>query len=86
MSGAESPLASAFDRARLPPGMRRQLDAMHVALANGASRLGWKVVINVPSVQRSLGLSHALVGWIDGRKVLRNDAVFTIAEASSPHV
>lgn len=31
-------------------------------------RLGWKVGINVPEVQRQVGLAHALVGWLDGER------------------
>jgi len=49
--------------------MERQLAGWRGELAAGMPRRGWKVGINVPEVQARLGLGHALLGWIDGRRV-----------------
>jgi 2-keto-4-pentenoate hydratase len=53
-------------------GMSMQLDAMRARMASGMPRRGWKIGINVPEVQRALGLQHALVGWLDGDRILRS--------------
>ena len=49
--------------------MERQLARWRAALADGMPRRGWKVGVNVPEVQARVGLGHALVGWLDGRRV-----------------
>lgn len=55
------------------PGMRLQLAALAARTAQGMPRRGWKIGINVPEVQQRLGLSHALVGFLDGAHVLDSD-------------
>jgi 2-keto-4-pentenoate hydratase len=49
-------------------GMRLQLARLRAALAAGMPRLGWKIGINVPEVQKRAGLPHCGVGWLDGRQ------------------
>jgi 2-keto-4-pentenoate hydratase len=53
---------------RFAAGMRLQLERLHEALAGGMPRLGWKIGINVPEVQKRAGLPHSGVGWLDGRR------------------
>ena len=60
----------------------QQLQLLDARLAAGMPRLGWKVGINVPEVQRQLGLTHALVGFLDGaRSYASGDAVPLAASA-----
>jgi 2-oxo-3-hexenedioate decarboxylase len=54
--------------------MSVQFAALRARLAQGMPRRGWKVGINVPEVQQRLGLGHALVGWLDGDRVLADGA------------
>jgi 2-oxo-3-hexenedioate decarboxylase len=57
-------------------GFAEQLALLHTRLEAGMPRLGWKVGINVPEVQRKIGIGHALVGWLDGdRKYLSGATV-----------
>jgi 2-keto-4-pentenoate hydratase len=67
-------------------GFAAQLDAMRARLAAGMPRRGWKVGINVPEIQATLGLEHSLVGWLDGDKVLRSGAKLPIPPGSLFHV
>jgi len=48
--------------------MTEQLQRLDARIAAGMPRLGWKVGINVPEVQQQVGLTHALVGWLDGER------------------
>ncbi|HEX6240312.1 MAG TPA: hypothetical protein VFZ61_05445, partial [Polyangiales bacterium] len=66
--------------------MSVQLARLHARLAQGMPRRGWKVGINVPEVQRALGLDHALIGWLDGERVLQDGAVLVAAPGSALHV
>jgi 2-keto-4-pentenoate hydratase len=49
---------------RVAAGMRRQLRARREQLEQGASPIGWKIGLNVPSVQRRLGLDRPVVGHL----------------------
>jgi 2-keto-4-pentenoate hydratase len=66
--------------------MSVQISALRLRLANGMPRRGWKVGINVPEVQQKLGLPHALVGWLDGDRVLASGAQLASEPGSQPHV
>jgi 2-keto-4-pentenoate hydratase len=66
--------------------MTEQVAAMRARLAAGMPRRGWKVGINVPEVQRKLGLAHALVGWLDGDRILPSGAALAIPANSRLHV
>ena len=59
---------------KLRAGMQRQLEIRQQAIAAGVASAGWKVAINVPEVQRRLGLPHAALGWIRGDRVLTSGA------------
>jgi 2-keto-4-pentenoate hydratase len=63
-----------------------QLALLRVRLDAGMPRLGWKVGINVPEVQRKLGLPHALAGWLDGDRAFQSGAAVSISPDSKVHV
>jgi 2-keto-4-pentenoate hydratase len=66
----------------LDDALADQLQLLEARLAGGMPRLGWKVGINVPEVQKQLGLTHALVGWLDGaRRFASGDSVPVPASA-----
>lgn len=67
-------------------GFTEQLDLLRLRLDAGMPRRGWKVGINVPEVQRKLGLSRALVGWLDGDRVFRSGSAIPIPTGSKIHV
>jgi 2-oxo-3-hexenedioate decarboxylase len=66
--------------------MSVQLAALRERLAQGMPRRGWKVGINVPEVQHKLGLAHALVGWLDGDRVLADGAQLAYEPGMQLHV
>jgi 2-oxo-3-hexenedioate decarboxylase len=66
--------------------LTEQLDLLRTRLDAGMPRRGWKVGINVPEVQRKLGLSHALVGWLDGDRIFPSGSVISIPTTSKIHV
>lgn len=65
--------------------MSEQLRVWRARLAQGMPRRGFKVGINVPEVQARLGLSHALVGWLDGERVFDDGAQLDAAPGTSFH-
>ena len=81
MSGVARGAAAGWGR-----GMERQLARFRDARASGMPRRGWKVGINVPEIQARLGLEHALVGWLDGRRVLRSGARLELPPGARWHV
>ena len=78
--------APALDTARLAAGMARQLTEHRAALARGSVRIGWKIGVNVPEVQRALGLEHSLVGCLDGSAVKASGESWAIGAGALVHV
>jgi len=66
--------------------LTEQFDLLRARLDAGMPRCGWKVGINVPEVQRKLGLSRALVGWLDGDRVFSSGSAIAIPPGSKIHV
>ena len=67
-------------------GFAQQLALLRERMAAGMPRLGWKVGINVPEVQRKLGLSQPLVGWLDGERLFPSGSTLPISQHSKLHV
>lgn len=63
-------------------GLAAQRAHFQARLAQGMPRRGWKVGINVPEVQQRLGLSHALVGWLDGDRFFADGDTLALAPGS----
>jgi 2-oxo-3-hexenedioate decarboxylase len=63
-----------------------QLQLLDARLAAGMPRLGWKIGINVPDVQKKLGLSHALIGWLDGARCYASGASVQVPASAKLHV
>jgi len=56
---------------RVAAGMRKQLEARRDRLQAGAASIGWKIGLNVPSVQRRLGLDRPVVGHLTTATLVR---------------
>jgi 2-oxo-3-hexenedioate decarboxylase len=67
-------------------GLAEQFDLLRARLDAGMPRRGWKVGINVPEVQRKLGLSHSVVGWLDGDRTFASGSVITLPPGGRIHV
>jgi len=66
-------------------GLADQLGLLRARIDAGMPRRGWKVGINVPEVQRKLGLSRALVGWLDGDRIFPSGSAISIPPGSKIH-
>ncbi len=63
-------------------GMAAQLRALDEHLALGMPRLGWKVAINDPAMQRRLGLDGWVTGFLRGDRVFRSADTYAIADGA----
>ena len=64
--------------------MRRQLRARRERLEGGAAPVGWKIGLNVESVQRSLGLDRPVVGHLTSAGLVQPGAPHSLAGATNP--
>lgn len=69
----------------LSEAMAEQLLQLDARLLAGMPRLGWKIGINVPEVQKQLGLAHPLVGWLDGARRYSSGDVLPLPAAAKVH-
>jgi 2-keto-4-pentenoate hydratase len=63
-----------------------QIALLRARMNASMPRLGWKVGINVPEVQRKLGLEHSLVGWLDADRLFSSGATVAIPTGGNLHV
>ena len=70
----------------LDEALRQQLVHWRTALGSGASRVGWKIGLNVPEVQQKLGLERSVVGNLTTATLLRPGASHSLAGAQNPKV
>ncbi len=63
-------------QAAIDDGMAVQRARMHEALARGMPRVGWKVALNDPAVQKRMGIEGSLVGWLNGQAVYPSGATY----------
>jgi 2-oxo-3-hexenedioate decarboxylase len=69
----------------LGDAIAEQLQLLDARLAAGMPRLGWKVGINVPEVQKQLGLTHALIGWLDGARCFASGDSLPLPASAKVH-
>jgi 2-keto-4-pentenoate hydratase len=70
--------------AAIAAGMRTQLARRERELSAGASRLGWKIGINVPAVQKRLGIDAPVVGYLTTATQLTPGDTVAIGSATRP--
>lgn len=64
----------------------QQLQQLDARIAAGMPRRGWKVGLNVPEVQKKLGLTHALLGWLDGARCYSSGASVPVPATAKLHI
>ena len=67
-------------------GMARQIQAFHAARAAGMPRLGWKIGLNDLAAQQRLGLPSPVVGWLDGRRLVREGEPYAPPAGAKPRI
>ncbi len=70
---------------QLDAGMERQLARVRAEQDRGLQRVGWKVAMNVPAVQKQLGLDGWVVGALPAEGVL-DEPVFRTPADSKIHI
>ena len=71
---------------RLEEAYQRQLHHWRATLDSGASRLGWKIGINVPAVQEKLGLERSVVGHLTTATLIGADGSHSLTGTQGPKV
>lgn len=66
--------------------MGRQIAAFRAAQAAGMPRLGWKIGINDPAAQQRMGLPAPIVGWLDGRRLIRPGEPYAPPAGAKPRI
>ncbi len=67
---------------RIAAALVEQLTEWRRKLDGGAHRVGWKIGINVPDVQRKLGLRESVIGHLTSATQLSDGATFDGASAT----
>ena len=67
---------------RIVEALVRQLAEWRRALDGGAERVGWKIGLNVPDLQRKLGLRESVIGHLTSNSRLEDGASFDGAAAT----
>jgi len=70
---------STIDDLRVRRGMTAQLARRRDALAAGAARVGWKLGINAPAVQRALGIDGVVIGYLTSATTIPPGASHSLA-------
>jgi 2-keto-4-pentenoate hydratase len=67
-------------------GLRRQAAQLRERLAAGERRVGWKVALNDPRVQRALGIEAPVIGYLTSATVVPSGAPHALAGATRPAI
>jgi 2-keto-4-pentenoate hydratase len=67
-------------------GLELQAVRMRERLAAGERRVGWKIGLNDPRVQRALGISAPVIGYLTSATVLPGGATHSLAGATRPAI
>jgi len=69
---------------RLDEAYQQQLGHWRATLHSGAQRIGWKIGLNVPTVQDKLGIDRSVVGHLTTATLLGADGAHSLAGAEKP--
>ena len=58
-------------------GLRRQLASWRAALDGGAERVGWKIGLNMPEVQRAVGIREPVIGHLTSATLIEPGGEFS---------
>ena len=62
-------------------GLHEQLDSWRAELKGGASRVGWKIGLNVPEIQEKLGLREPVIGYLTSASRLESGSEYAGGDA-----
>jgi 2-keto-4-pentenoate hydratase len=71
---------------RVRGGLEAQLRELRRRTADGERRLGWKVALNDPRVQRALGISRPVIGFLASGTEVRTGDAHSLAGTTMPAV
>jgi 2-keto-4-pentenoate hydratase len=61
---------------RVAAGLREQLASWRAELQGGARRVGWKIGLNVPEVQRALEIEEPVIGYLTSATLIEAGGAF----------
>jgi 2-keto-4-pentenoate hydratase len=64
-------------------GLATQLNDWRGALDTGATRIGWKIGLNIPEAQKPLGIEEPVIGYLTSATVVEPGGEYSAAGASS---
>lgn len=67
-------------------GLEAQAARLRARLAAGERRAGWKIALNDPRVQRALGISAPVIGYLTSATVVPGGATHSLAGATRPAI
>ena len=68
---------------RVVQGLEAALADWRAALAQGAERIGWKIGLNIPEVQKQLGIEEPVIGFLTSRTVIADDGEYAAGGAGA---
>lgn len=66
----------------VPDGMREQLRRRREALDAGAEPIGWKLGLNIPAVQRQLGIDEPVLGHLTSDTLVESGGEYEAGDAA----
>lgn len=69
---------------QLDEAYQQQLGHWRATLHSGAGRIGWKIGLNVPTVQEKLGIDRSVVGHLTTATLMGADGSHSLAGAEKP--
>ena len=64
-------------------GLREQLAAWRAALDGGAERVGWKIGLNMPEVQKAVGIREPVIGHLTSATLIEPGGAFSARNAGN---
>jgi 2-keto-4-pentenoate hydratase len=68
---------------RVVEGLEAALAAWRRELAGGAERLGWKIGLNIPEVQKQLGIEEPVIGYLTSATLVEDGGEYVAGEAGA---
>jgi 2-keto-4-pentenoate hydratase len=64
-------------------GLEAQLRDWRAALDSGVTRVGWKIGLNVPEIQKALGIEESVIGYLTSRTLVESGSEYSAAGDAS---
>ena len=68
---------------RVLEGLREQLASWRAALADGDERVGWKIGLNMPEVQKVVGIREPVIGYLTTASLIEPGGEFSARDTSN---